>query len=254
MNVFFEEPETTELVPIDWREIRREYFKVWADFPVITKPFGITLSQRQINSIGHMLVAMNLIDLAIDREPNQQTRLQLCESVLGWMAEKGDWYRLPQQFDQVRLTSLRNIIHRYNIESQFLTAAASVFRASECKRNSTTASDLIANLIEEGQSAAEMTIQILGSNTNPGLCKFLQRIMRIGTIVDTLLDAEDDFQQGILRMTPGQVFRWRLKFAIARQLPGLVFGFSDRSLLWRYCLSYTRADLTPLSFDVSRPP
>lgn len=247
MDLFLKESETTELVPIDWRGIRREYFKVWADFPLIAKPFGITLSDQQMNSLGHMLVAMDLIDSAIDREPNQQMRQRHCEAVLLWMMDKSERYQLPIQLDEDRLSALRQIIRHHHIETRFLGAAESVFHASERKRNSTRAFELIRNLIVEGHSAADMTIQILGPNTNAGLNEFLQRIMRIGTIVDTLLDARDDFERGILKLAPGGVFRLRLSAAIARQLPGLVFGFPDRLLLWRYCVSYTKVELAPLN-------
>jgi hypothetical protein len=246
MNVFLEETETTEWGPVDWRGIRREYFKVWADFPLIAEPFGITLSERQVHDLGHMLVSMDLIDSAIDREPNQRIRKEICESILRWMNKDDDGCSLPHQFDQARLIPLRDSIRRHDSKVQFLSAAANVFRASERKRNATSASELIRNLVDEGQAAAEMTIHVLGSNTNAELCNFLQRIMRIGTIVDTLLDADIDFEQGILKLVPNAIFRWRLKSAIARQLPGLFFGFPDRLLLWRYCLSYTRSELLPL--------
>jgi hypothetical protein len=252
MSVSWDESETTELLPADWRGIRPEYFKVWADFPLIAEPFGITLSDHQLHAIGQMLVSMDLIDSAIDGEPTQAIRSQICKSVLRWMNDEKDLCPLPEQLNENRLSKLRETIRRQNIKTAFLAAAENVFRASERKRNSLSASELIRNLVDEGQAAAEMTIQVLGSNTNPKLNSFLQRIMRIGTIVDTLLDADEDFQQGILPLFPGRIFRLRLIFAIASQLPGLILGSPDRPLLWRYCLSYTRSEVVPLDLVWSK--
>ncbi len=67
--------------------------------------------------------------------------------------------------------------------------------------------------------------------------------MRIGTLVDTLLDANDDFQRGQLQINPNRLFRMKLKAAIAKQLPGLIQSFQDRRLLWNYCMSYTRPSI-----------
>jgi len=243
MDVVFDKLETSEqLVPVNWQGIRVEYFKVWADFALIAKPFGIILSEQQINALGHMLASMDLIDSAIDRESQIQTRQQLCESILSWM-NKEESYFLAEKLDTRRLTELRNIIAYRQITTPFLVAAARVFVASERKRNAPTVSELVKNLIDEGQAAAEMTIQILDRNTNTRFNNFLQRIMRIGTIVDTLLDAHDDFENSILNLVPNRRFRWKLKLAIARQLPGLIFSFPNRGLLWRYCLSYTSTEL-----------
>ncbi len=243
MDAVFEELESSEkLVPVNWQGIRVEYFKVWADFALIAKPFGIILSEQQINALGHMLASMDLIDSAIDRESQQQTRQQLCESILSWMNEE-DSYFLAEKLDTGRLTELRKIIDYRQIATPFLAAASRVFLASERKRNATTVSELVKTLIDEGQAAAEMTLQILGRNTNTRFNNFLQRIMRIGTIVDTLLDAHDDFENSILNLVPNRRFRWKQKTAIARQLPGLIFSFPDRALLWRYCLSYTSTEL-----------
>jgi len=252
MSVCLDESETTELLPTDWCEIRDEYFKVWADFPVIAEPFGITLSDHQLDALGHMLVSMDLIDSAIDREPRQTIRYQTCQSVLRWMNDEQDLCRLPAQLNEERLNKLRKTIRRQNIKTAFLAAAENVFHASERKRNSLSASELIKHLIDEGQSTAEMTIQILGPNTNAKLNSFLQRIMRIGTIVDTLLDADEDFQQGILPLIPGRFFRLRLQSSIACQLPGLVLGSPDRRLLLRYCLSFTRTEVVPLDLGATR--
>ena len=252
MTVSLDESVTLELLPADWFGIRPEYFKVWADFPLIAEPFGIGLSDQQHHSIGHMLVSMDLIDSAVDREPTQTIRNQTCKSVLRWMNDEKVLCPLPAQLNEDRLSKLRETIRRQNIKTAFLAAAENVFRASERKRNSLSASELIRNLIDEGQAAAEMTIQILGTNTNAKLNRFLQRIMRIGTIVDTLLDADEDFQQGILPLIPGRVFRLRLKTAIASQLPGLILGSPDRLLLWRYCLSYTRTEVVPLDLVGSK--
>ena len=195
---------------------------------------------------------MDLIDSAVDREPTQTIRNQTCKSVLRWMNDEKVLCPLPAQLNEDRLSKLRETIRRQNIKTAFLAAAENVFRASERKRNSLSASELIRNLIDEGQAAAEMTIQILGSNTNAKLNRFLQRIMRIGTIVDTLLDADEDFQEGILLLIPGRFFRLRLKSAIASQLPGLILGSPDRPLLWRYCLSYTRTEVVPLDLVWSK--
>jgi hypothetical protein len=252
MSVSLDKSETTELLPVDWCEIRPEYFKVWADLPLMAESFGITLSDHQLHALGHMLVSMDLIDSAVDREPIQAVRNQLCKSVLRWMNDEKDLCHLPEQLNEDRLGKLRETIRRQNIKTAFLAAAENVFRASERKRNSLSASELIRHLVDEGQAAAEMTIQILGSNTNAKLNRFLQRIMRIGTIVDTLLDADEDFQQGILPLLPGRFFRLRLKSAIASQLPGLILGSPDRPLLWRYCLSYTRTEVVPLDLARSK--
>ena len=229
MSVSWDESETTELLPADWRGIRPEYFKVWADFPLIAEPFGITLSDHQLHAIGQMLVSMDLIDSAIDGEPTQAIRSQICKSVLRWMNDEKDLCPLPEQLNENRLSKLRETIRRQNIKTAFLAAAENVFRASERKRNSLSASELIRNLVDEGQAAAEMTIQVLGSNTNAKLNSFLQRIMRIGTIVDTLLDADEDFQQGILPLFPGRIFRLRLLFAIASPLKCSTLNYVDCS-------------------------
>ena len=73
------------LLPPDRQGVRREYFKAGADFPFITKPFGLTLSKTQIDALGHLLISMDLIVTAIDRLSQQQTRQQLCEAILRWM-------------------------------------------------------------------------------------------------------------------------------------------------------------------------
>lgn len=250
---FFDQLEISqEMTPVNWHGIRTEYFKVWVDFPLIANPFGVTLSEVQINALGHMLVSMDLIDSAIDRESRKESRQYLCESILQWMNGKGDLDPLLETLDTSRLVELREIIACRMIAAPFLSAASRVFLASECKRTSTTVSELIRHLIDEGQAAAEMTILVLGTNTNARLNRFLQRVMRIGTIVDTLLDANDDFEDGILKLAPNGFFRWKLKAAIARQLPGLILGFPDRSLLWRYCLSYTCVELTPIDLALDR--
>jgi hypothetical protein len=235
-----------DLTALNWQGVRAEYFKVWADFPVIAKPFGITLSQDQVNALGHLLISMDLIDSAIDREVDQRTRENLCQSILKWMSRETDKYPLAETIDTDRLNPLRELVTRRGISAPFLTAASTVFLASERKRNSKTVSGFVQSLIDEGQSAAEMTIEILGQNTNDPFNDFLQRVMRIGTIVDTLLDANDDFEKGILNLHPNLVFRLRLKTAIAIRLPGLILAFPNSRLLWRYCLSYTRDQLSPL--------
>jgi hypothetical protein len=241
------------LVPPDWQSVRNEYFKVWADFPFITKPFGITLSKTQFDALGHLLVSMDLIDSAIDRQPQQHTRQQLCESILSWMSGSPDSFRRHEYLDTDRLTELRRFIQSQKIARPFLAAAARVFVASEGKRNSTNVAEMIKHLNAEGQAAAEMTIYIMGANTNARLNDFSQRVMRIGAIVDSILDAHDDHEKGILKLAPNRWFRWRLKLAVACQLPGLILSFPDRRLLWRYCLSYTRDNPVPLNAS-SHPP
>ena len=114
---------------------------------------------------------------------------------------------------------------------------------------------MLKHLIAEGQTAAEMTIYIMGANTNVRFNNFSQRVMRIGAIVDTILDARGDHEKGILKITPNPLFRWRLGAAVAPQLPGLILGFPDRRLLWRYCLSSTRDAPVPLNASLlPRPP
>lgn len=243
------------LLPPDWQGVRREYFKVWADFPAITKPFGIALSKTQLDALAHLLVSMDLIDSAIDRQPQQETRQRLGQSILCWMGGSPDSFPLSDYLDTSRLTELRRFVRTQNIARPFLAAAARVFVASEGKRNSASAAEMVKHLIAEGQAAAEMTIFIMGSNTNSRFNDFSQRVMRIGAIVDTILDAHEDHENGILQIAPNRLFRWRLGIAVARQLPGLIVSFPDRRLLWRYCMSYTCDEPVPLNSPLlPRPP
>ncbi len=259
MAVTFSQLETEALLvplpriqPPDWQGIRAEYFKVWADFPLIAQPFGITLTDSQLDALGHLLVAMDLIDSAIDRQPNQQTRRQICQLILRWMKFQADSFPLTLHLETDRLSELRAFLQARNLGRPFLAAASRVFIASEGKRNSVRISEMIKHLIDEGQAAAEMTFFVIGANTNDRFNMFSQRVMRVGPIVDTLLDAQEDFEHGLLNFSPNRWFRWRLKAAIARQLPGLILGFPDRHLLWRYCLSYTTNKPVPL--NRSQPP
>ncbi len=240
MNRLLDVEFNTVLIPVCWTGIRSEYFRVWADFPRTTAPFGIHLTSEQLNAIGHLLVSMDLIDTLIDCQPAQSARQQLGEGILHWMRNGlcSNW--LDEESITDRLVPLRTIIQHRNIIEPFLSAAERVLHASEGKRNSRDVRSFIKNLIDEGQAAAEMTICLMGSNTNRRLNNFLMRIMRIGTLVDTLLDASDDYQHGRLKLTPNRLFRLKLKAAIARQLPGLVRSFPDRRLLWNYCMSYTK--------------
>ena len=230
----------------DWDGIRPEYFKIWADFPKTARPFGITLSPQQLVALQYLLIGMDLIDSAIDRVTERPVRLRLCTSILAWMQGAPDDYPLQENLETERVEPLRHLISDRLVLASFLTSASRVFSASEGKRNATTASEMVSHLVAEGQAAAEMTVILLGENTNKRFNQFLFRIMRIGTIVDTLLDAEDDFKSGLLPLAPNRIFRWRLKFAIGWQLPGLIVGFPDRLLLWRYCLSYIHPELNRL--------
>ncbi len=228
------------VVDVCWTGVRGEYRRVWTDFPRTADPFGITLTPVQLNALGHLLVSMDIIDSFIDCQADTSTRQRACEFISRWMRGDNCSVGTDDQLTTYRLLPLRSIITERKIVEPFLSAAERVFCASEGKRNARDVQGLVRHLIDEGQAAAEMTILILGDNTNRGLNNFLQRIMRIGTIVDTLLDADDDFYSGLLQQIPNRLFRFRLKVAIARQLPGLIVSFPDRWLLWRYCMSYTK--------------
>jgi hypothetical protein len=246
MNFLIRSLPVDEITPVCWEGIRSEYFKVWADFPLTTIPFGIGLTRRQHHALGQMLVAMDLIDTAIDRVASQSRREQICKEILSWMNGADSDLEILGEIDLNRLYPLRIIIAELEIRTEFLQAAANVFQASEGKRNARSMSALLRNLIDEGQSAAEMTICILGTNTNHRLNNFLKRIMRIGTMVDTQLDYREDVDRGLLQLTPNLLFQARIVFAIARQLPGLVWQFPDRRFLWRYCISYISSNPIPL--------
>ncbi len=75
----------TVLIPVCWTGIRSEYFRVWADFPRTSAPFGIELTAEQLNALGHMLVSMDVIDSLIDGQGAQPARQQIGEGIILWM-------------------------------------------------------------------------------------------------------------------------------------------------------------------------
>ena len=237
---------TRELEAVDWRGIRREYFKVVADLPLVACVYDIDLDDRVMNALGHTLAAMDRIDSRMDRLSCGPERTAFGNAVINWMhgTQSAD-DRLDCNFT-ASLIPLRNINQKQGTTKPFLAAAQRVFAASEAKRNANTMGHFIDSLVAEGQAAAEMILLIMQGEYNRGLSSFLRQIMGIGTIVDTLLDARGDYQRGELTLVPGVYFYCRLVLAVIRRGPRLIMVFPQRRLLFRYCLSYLDRRSEPL--------
>ncbi len=241
------------LVPVNWDGIRPEYFKVWADFPLVAGRFGITLTDQQSNALGHMLVAVDRLDRSVDSETDQESRLELCQCILDWLGGQDE--KLPPPLEEFadELLMLRRVLAELDVTTPFVAASSKGVDASEAKRNAVTTSAFVRHALDEGRSAAEMFIALLGDNTNERFDRFLTRLIGLGILADTLMDAEEDFGDGSLQIQPGRMFRWRLRSAIARRLPGLILGFPDRPWLWRYCRSYRRSQDKPFHEQANPP-
>ena len=119
---------------VDWTGIRPVYRKMNEEFYLITKPFGISIDEELNVDLGNLIAAIDVVDRTLDTINEKAEREAYAAATVAFL--KSDQplssiagfplKRLTEELD-TRLTELREIICRGNIQALFAETIESTF-------------------------------------------------------------------------------------------------------------------------------
>ena len=232
--------------PVDWENVRAVYKKVHADFHVLTRPFGIQVSQETDRDLAHLICVIDSVDRCLDEIETGEQRKAFSEELLCYLSGKTDELFHPSILDELRerLGVLFRLICRRDIQARFCATVKSIFEETELKRQATSPAEMISHLKTEWRLTGVLTTLVLGQ-PNAKFEKFFYLCCEMMTAVDTIEDAKIDFESGQLTVPPSFGLYFRLVCVFLLPMPKLFWRFPDRLSLLRYAASFIRHEYFP---------
>ena len=230
---------------VNWTGIRPVYRKMNEEFYLITKPFGISIDEELNVDLGNLIAAIDVVDRTLDTINEKAEREayaaatvaflksdQPLSSIAGFPLE-----RLTEELD-TRLTELREIICRGNIQALFAETIESTFFHTEAKRSATKVDEMIDHLVTEWNLAGRLPVLILGDNTTPKFESFFYLCCEMMPAVDMIFDARADYREGQLSVRPSLMMYVKLFLVFALPMPKLFWRFPKPMNLVRYTFTF----------------
>jgi hypothetical protein len=227
--------------PVDWVNVRAVYRKLHDEFPRITEPFGIAISQEQNRDLAHLICAIDSIDQVIDEIQCSAERDSLAESIVDFIAGRKTQFAFdsPNIAGLVdRIYCLRNVVVRRGVQVEFAKTAAQVLFHSEQKRMATTVNDMVDHLNREWRLSGDLTVLVLGQTDNERFVRFFGLCCEMMTVVDMVPDAKADYASGQLSVRPGLCLYLRLLGSFVVRAPVALSRFPKKLQLLGYAAKF----------------
>jgi hypothetical protein len=235
----------TELKPVDWRGVRSEYYKIAVDLPLLFAAWDVPLDGSLRNHIEHLLAAMSRVDAIVDRVSDLEARQRTGNAVVAFMRGMSADAALPGALRD-HLQPLRRIIGDMGSTEPFCAAIAEGLSAAEAKRAATDTNAYMSALMQENTAVLKLTTLIVRPMLTPRLEALIRRTICIGSFIDTLLDADEDYRQNEMQFRPGAIFSCRLVLEMTCWFTCLMLLFPHPLFLLRFGRSYCKRAVTPL--------
>ena len=146
------------------------YRKLHNDFHKLTTPFEIQISSELNRDLAHLICAMDRVDQVLDEINDPEFRKYLQEQLVTFLAESDvPLGLLPKQLGSPELSSrlscLRNVISKRQVQREFCQTITTIFQFAEGKRTATTNRKMIDNLIQEWRETARLPVLLMGSSS-----------------------------------------------------------------------------------------
>jgi len=225
---------------IDWSQVRSVYRKLHTDFHVLTKPFGIEISEQMNQDLAHLISLIDAVDRDLDELNQFADRQTFGRSVVAFL--KGDITEIETATVSkelaLRLSFLREIVVRRNIADNFAKAVDAIFEHTEAKRQTSDSNEMLKHLTVEGWYTGRLPILVLNEHSNAGFEKFFYLFCELMTVVDMIQDAHADYRNDEIIVRPDVTLYGKLMATFVLTLPKLFYRFPSPLKLVKYCLSF----------------
>ena len=230
----------------DWTHVRAVYRKLHSDFHVLTKPFGIPISHELNGDLAHLIAALDVVDRELDEIEEFNRRKSFGEALIGYLRGKFSVVAYePAPAELVtRMHSLRNIIVRREIQSEFCDTVATILKHTEAKRQTNDKCQMIRHLVTEWRSTGHLTILLLGKQSTKKFEEFFYLACEMMPAIDTIQDARSDYRKGQIKIRPGLGLYAKLFLVFVFPLPKLLCLFPARWSLFKYGVSFLLEGVT----------
>ncbi len=237
--------------PFDWNGIRPVYRTMHAEFWRLTRPFSLKIPDDVWRDLAVLIAAMDVADRELDRLADAGDRRVLGRRIGELLAGANRLReRCPASPELIRrLASLHKVLGRRGIQVQFVATMNEIVDWAERKRLAGSHAAWLNSAAREWQIAGRLPLLILGASSTPRFESFFLRLCRTMHIVDTALDARQDYRDGLLPFRPGLAFHALLFFRLLRELPSLLFLHPGPLCLIGYALRMLRAASQPEPAD-----
>jgi hypothetical protein len=232
--------------PFDWQGVRPVYRALHAQFWRLTEPFSLPITDDLSRDLAVQIAAMDAVDEELDELSDEVIRRRFCFQVEGVLLAD-DQGAVPSEFGPQltrRLKDLREVLLRRGIERPFTRIVSEIFALSERKRESRSLAGFLEIVEREWELAGRLPLLIMGEYSNPRFESFILRVCCTMHLVDTLLDARQDYQAGLLSVRPGLWFACSLMLRLLGRVPSLLLRFPRPLCLIRYAFAMARATAT----------
>lgn len=228
---------------VDWEGIRPIYRKLSDEFHVLLSSFDVNITDKTKIHLDHLICCIDEVDKVLDDIPDQNLREELSREMISLI--DGTSLHLAESLNfpslEKRLLMLKKIADDLNISARIIKAAKIIFSRTEEKRHVKKLDDFIPLVMEEGAATAELPLSILGAESNHKFDSFFENLCSLMGIADLVVDARDDFKQGIIAMKPSLGIYPRLIWiTIVRGLK-LLFSIPNKVRFLLYCYRLTKS-------------
>ena len=225
---------------VDWSHVRAVYRKLHTDFHVLTRPFGIQISNQRDRDLAHLIGAIDVVDRELDEIELAADRQLFGQSILDYLRGKTAEIAYERSTEELifRLRVLRNLIVRREIQSSFCDTVQQILEHTEAKRQTIDPRQMIRHLTAEWRATGHLTVLVLGGQSTPAFERFFYLACEMMHSIDTMQDVRSDYRKRQVKVRPTIGLYARLIAEFVFPLPKLLFRFPARWDLFKYACSF----------------
>lgn len=196
--------------------VNRKYMRAAAVLANITEGVtGIPVPEKTLNNWRLLFSAIFVIDDRVDSTKDDEERLRLMGSVTA--ALRGEAVDFSSDPDIERaVANVQMLLSEIGVKDseQFTALIEKIMVTTETLRNEENPREAVKLILEEGQLTSELLLLFLPEHIkNDSSYKTLQSLFyklgKAGNILDSFVDIDEDFEEGISKVQPTRVNRVR---------------------------------------------
>lgn len=228
-------PGDEDVAPADYNSaMRNSYLSKLPLVEVVWNKFGVPLSDEDLERTKRLFVAMSWLDHFIDEAPDREMALSSYAQTVTSVSECAPsldlpaWAR-PELAPSVRL--LADALHTLPEDevNNIVQKALRIGEISQRKAQIESVKEYVKILIEEGALASDLAVEVISSESKDTadyrkLHEFERQAMIGATLLDGMLDLEEDNENGLAAVAPTLRNKLYMFNAGARYTPGVFKG------------------------------
>lgn len=238
------ENNTSNYIPLPhWHGVRPIYRKLSDEFHILTSTFHITIDPQIKVCLDHLIIAIDEIDTCVDELPTKDERDDMTNSLINYLKDhRKDWSHTHATASlSIKIKNLKKVVHKLNIQDDFIEAAKTIFHFTEIKRHTKKTHHLINYVCLEGQATALLPLAIMGVKNNSPFGVFFTRLCMIMGVADLVIDAKPDYKQGLILLKPTFTLYLKLCNIAIRDGVKLLISIPRKIQFVRYCYRFAIA-------------